>query len=133
MEYVGDLSPSSKAEFYYVNSQSTIYEYKGNNKSKHNYRIGYGFDITTINGWSIVTNLERFGASGKGYHNELYLSVGYVPIDEMKFSFEIDNSDKTKLEFVNKINEYDLKINSNYNLLSNTTDYSTNILISNNF
>ena len=51
----------------------------------------------------------------------------------MKFSFEIDNSDKTKLEFVNKINEYDLKINSNYNLLSNTTDYSTNILISNNF
>ena len=133
LEYVGDLSPSSKAEFYYVNSQSTIYEYKANNKSKHNYRIGYGFDITTINGWSIVTNLERFGASGKGYYNELYLSVGYVPIDEMKFSFEIDNSDKTKLEFANKINEYDLKINSNYNLFSNTTDHSTNIYISNNF
>ena len=33
----------------------------------------------------------------------------------MKFSFEIDNSDKTKLEFANKINEYDFKINSNYN------------------
>ena len=133
LEYVGDLSPSSKAEFYYVNSQSTIYEYKANNKSKHNYRIGYGFDITEINGWSIVTNLERFGASGKGYYNELYLSVGYVPIDEMKFSFEIDNSENTKLEFVNKINEYDLKINSNYNLFNNTTDHSTNILISNNF
>ena len=133
LEYVGDLSPSSKAEFYYVNSQSTIYEYKANNKSKHNYRIGYGFDITTINGWSIVTNLERFGASGKGYYNELYLSVGYVPIDEMKFSFEIDNSDNTKLEFANKINEYGLKINSNYNWFNNTTDHSTNILISNNF
>ncbi len=133
LEYVGDLSPSSKAEFYYVNSQSTIYEYEATNRSKHNYRIGYGFDVTKINGWSIVTNLERFGASGKGYHNELYLSVGYVPIDEMKFSFEIDNSENTKLEFANKLNEYDLKINSNYNLFSNTTDHSTNILISNNF
>ena len=133
LEYVGDLSPSSKAEFYYVNSQSTIYDYTAKNKSKHNYRIGYGFDITKINGWSIVTNLERFGASGKGYYNELYLSVGYVPIDEMKFSFEIDNSENTKLEFANKINKYDLKINSNYNLFSNTTDHSTNITISNNF
>ena len=133
LEYVGDLSPSSKAEFYYVNSQSTIYDYTAKNKSKHNYRIGYGFDITKINGWSIVTNLERFGASGKGYYNELYLSVGYVPIDEMKFSFEIDNSDNTKLEFANKINEYGLKINSNYNWFNNTTDHSTNILISNNF
>ena len=133
LEYVGDLSPSSKAEFYYVNSQSTKYEYKATNKSKHNYRIGYGFDVTKINGWSVVTNLERFGASGKGYYNELYLSVGYVPIDEMKFTFELDNSQNTNLEFANKINEFDLKINSNYNLFNDNSDYTTNLLISNNF
>ena len=60
LEYVGDFSPSSNAEFYYVNNQSTNYEYKSNNKSKHNYRIGYGFDITSISGWSIVTNFERY-------------------------------------------------------------------------
>ena len=72
LEYVGDLSPSSNAEFYYLNSQSTVYKYKANNKSKHNYRIGYGLDITTVTGWSIVTNFERFGASGKGYYNEFY-------------------------------------------------------------
>ena len=36
-------------------------------------------------------------------------------------------------EFANKINEYGLKINSNYNWFNNTTDHSTNILISNNF
>ena len=72
LEYVGDLSPSSNAEFYYLNNQSTVYKYKANNKSKHNYRIGYGLDITTVTGWSIVTNLERFGASGKGYYNEFF-------------------------------------------------------------
>ena len=88
LEYVGDLSPSSNAEFYFINSQSTIYKYKTNNESKHNYRIGYGFDITSISGWSVVTNFERFGASGKGYSNEFYLSLGYVPIDETKFAFQ---------------------------------------------
>ena len=133
LEYVGDLSPSSSAEFYYYNNQSSIYEYRSNNKSKHNYRIGYGFDMTSIRGWSIVTNFERFGARGKGYSNEVYLSLGYVPIDEMKFVFEINNANNTKLEFTNKIKEYDLKISSNYNFFSDIPDYGANILISNNF
>ena len=133
LEYVGDLSPSSNAEFYYLNNQNTVYEYKANNKSKHNYRIGYGFDVTSIMGWSIVTNFERFGAPGKGYFNEFYLLLGYVPIDEMKFTFELDDSNNTSLEFANKINEYDLKITSNYNFFSDIPDYSANILIINNF
>ena len=133
LEYVGDLSPSSSAEFYYYNNQSSIYEYRSNNKSKHNYRIGYGFDMSSIKGWSIVTNFERFGARGKGYSNEIYLSLGYVPIDEMKFVFEINNANNTKLEFTNKIKEYDLKISSNYNFFSDIPDYGANILISNNF
>ena len=133
LEYVGDLSPSSSAEFYYYNNQSSIYEYRSNNKSKHNYRIGYGFDMSSIKGWSIVTNFERFGARGKGYSNEIYISLGYVPIDEMKFVFEINNANNTKLEFTNKIKEYDLKISSNYNFFSDIPDYGANILISNNF
>ena len=133
LEYVGDISPSSSAEFYYVNNQNTIYDYRVNNNSKHNYRIGYGFDITSIKGWSIVTNFERFGARGKGYINEIYLSVGYVPIDEMKFTFEIDDINNTSLQFSNKISEYDLKITSNYNFFSNIPDYGANISISNSF
>ena len=133
LEYVGDLSPSSDAEFYYLNNQNNIYEYKTKNKSKHNYRIGYGFDITSLTGWSIVTNFERFGASGKGYYNEFYLLLGYVPIDDMKFSFEIQDLEQTSLEFANKINGYDLKITSSYNLFSDIPDYGANILISNNF
>ena len=74
LEYVGDLSSSSNAEFYYVNDLNTFYEYRTNNKSKHNYRIGYGFDVTSISGWSVVTNFERYGASGKGY----YLSLIHI-------------------------------------------------------
>lgn len=130
---MGDLSPSSNAEFYYINDQSTFYDYRTNNKPKHNYRIGYGFDVTSISGWSVVTNFERYGASGKGYYNEFYLLLGYVPIDDMKLSFEIDNSNITNLEFTNKINNYDLKVTSTYNLFSDIPDYNTNLTISNNF
>ena len=133
LEYVGDLSPSSNAEFYFVNSQSTIYKYKTNNESKHNYRIGYGFDITSISGWSVVTNFERFGASGKGYSNEFYLSLGYVPIDETKFAFQLNDFKNAGIDFTKKVNELDLKITTNYDFLSVVPNYNANISISNSF
>ena len=133
LEYIADLSQSSDAEFYYLNSQSTVYNYKADNKSKHNFRIGYGFDITSISGWSYVGNFERFQANGKGYSNEIYLSVGYVPIDEMKFMFDVNNFENTNLSLTNNINGFDLKMSSNYNFLSEVPDYGANIEISNKF
>ena len=71
LEYIADLSPSSDAEFYYLNSQSTVYNYKVDNNPKHNFRIGYGFDVTSISGWSLVGNFERF-QSVKSHSNEIY-------------------------------------------------------------
>ena len=126
LEYVGDFSPSSNAEFYYLNNQSTNYEYKANNKSKHNYRIGYGFDITYISGWSIVTNFERFGASGKGYVNELYLLLGYVPIDDIEYAMTFDN-DKASLSYKRDLNGFDIRMSSNYSLMSQIPDYGATI------
>ena len=132
LEYVGDISPSSSAEFYYVNNQNSIYNYRVNNYSKHNYRIGYGFDITSIKGWSIVTNFERFGARGKGYSNEIYLSVGYVPIDDTEYAMNLDN-DKASLTYIRNLNGFDIKMSSNYNLLGEIPDYGAILEISNKF
>ena len=133
LEYVADLSPSSDAEFYYLNSQSTVYNYKVDNKSKHNLRIGYGFDVTSITGWSLVGNFERLQSNGKGYSNDIYLSVGYVPIDEMKFVFDVNNFENTSLSLTNNLNGFDLKMSSNYNFLSDVPDYGANIEVSNKF
>ena len=133
LEYIADLSQSSDAEFYYLNSQSTVYNYKVDNKSKHNFRIGYGFDVTSISGWSLVGNFERFQSFGKSHSNEIYLSVGYVPIDEMKFMFDVNNFENTSLSLTNNINGFDLKMSSNYNLLSEVPDYGANIEVSNKF
>ena len=133
LEYIADLSPSSDAEFYYLNSQSTVYNHNVENKSKHNLRIGYGFDVTSISGWSFVGNFERFQSNGKGHSNEIYLSVGYVPIDEMKFVFDLNNFEKTSLSLTNNVNGFDLKMSSNYNFISDVPDYGANIEISNKF
>jgi len=132
LEYVADFSPSSNAEFYYVNNQSTNYEYKSNNKSSHNYRIGYGFDITSISGWSIVTNFERFGASGEGYVNELYLLLGYVPIDDIEYAMILDNN-KASLTYKRNLKGLDINISSNYNFMSEIPNYGASLEISNKF
>ena len=132
LEYIADLSPSSDAEFYYLNSQSTVYNYKVDNNPKHNFRIGYGFDVTSISGWSLVGNFERF-QSVKSHSNEIYLSVGYVPIDEMKFVFDVNNFNTTSLSLTNKVNGFDITVGSNYTLISEIPDYGANIEVSNKF
>ena len=131
-EFIVDLSPSSDAEFYYLNSQSTVYNYKVDNNPKGNFRIGYGFDVTSISGWSLVGNFERF-QSAKSHSNEIYLSVGYVPIDEMKFMFDINNFNNTSLSLTNKVNGFDITVGSNYTLMSEIPDYGANIEVSNKF
>ncbi len=133
IEYVGDLSSSSDAEFYFFNDQSTIYRYKSSNKSKHNYRIGYGIDTTSISGWSTVANFERFGSRGKGHTNEFYLSLGYVPIDEIKYAFKINDFKNAGLEFTKELNDLHFKINTNYDFLSVAPNYNANVLIINSF
>ena len=132
LEYIADLSPSSDAEFYYLSDQATVYNYKVDNKSKHNFKIGYGFDVTLISGWSLVGNFDRF-QSAKSHSNEIYLSVGYVPIDEMKFVFDMNNFENTSLSLTNNVNGFDLKMSSNYNFLSDVPDYGANIEVSNKF
>ena len=133
LEYIADLSPSSDAEFYYVNSQSTIYKYTPDSKAKHNYRIGYGFDTTSISGWSIVTNFERFKANGRGHSNEFYLSLGYVPIDEFKFALDLNYNENlnTGINIVKSINGFDLKFNIDADIDNNNKN--SNIFINKSF
>ena len=133
LDYIADISQSSDAEFYYLSDQSTVYNHKVDNKSKHNLKIGYGFDVNLISGWSLIGNFERFKANGKGYSNDIYFSVGYVPIDKMRFALDLNNFEDTYLSFTNKVNKFDLKMSSNYNFLGDAPDYGARIDISGKF
>ena len=69
----------------------------------------------------------------KSHSNEIYLSVGYVPIDEMKFVFDVNNFNTTSLSLTNKVNGFDITVGSNYTLMSEIPDYGANIEVSNKF
>ena len=130
LEYIANFSPSSDASVYYVNNQSTVYEYKVDNKADRNYRIGYGFDVTSISGWSVIANIERFKADDIGHTTEFYLSLGYVPIDGTKFAFDLKNNESAKAGFnISKnINGFDLKFDyENYLTKSNKDDHLANL------
>ena len=56
-----------------------------------------------------------------------------IPIDEIKYAFNINDFKSAGLEFTKKINDLDLKIISNYDFLSVIPNYNASILISNRF
>ena len=128
LEYVSDFSPSTEAEFYYLSDESTKYKLTIGNKSEDNYRIGYGFDVTSLSGWSVIANFERFITIGNGYVNEIYLSAGYVPLDGTKFAFNLINNNNLKAGFdISKnINGFEIKFDYENYLARSNKNNSTN-------
>ena len=127
-EYISDFSPSTDVELYYLNDESTKYKLTIGNKSEDNYRIGYGFDVTSLSGWSVIANFERFITIGNGYVNEIYLSAGYVPLDGTKFAFNLINNNNLKagFDFAKNINGFDFKFDYENNLNRSNKNNSAN-------
>ena len=48
----------------------------------------------------------------------------------MKFVFDVNNFKKTSLSLTNNVNEFDFKMSSNYNFLSEVPDYGAGIELS---
>ena len=113
---------------YYLNDESTKYKLTIGNKSEDNYRIGYGFDVTSLSGWSVIANFERFISIGSGYVNEIYLSAGYVPLDGTKFALNLINNNNMKagFDFAKNINGFDFKFDYENNLNTSNKDNSAN-------
>ena len=80
-----------------------------------------------------MVNFERFGARGKGYSNEFYFSVGYVPIDKTNFVFEFKDLKNIDLEFTKALDDFDLRLSTNYNFLGSAINHNTNISIGKSF
>ena len=59
LEYSANLSPTSKATVSYISDPNTDFTLSIDVKDIHSARAGFGFDILTINGWSVTTSYER--------------------------------------------------------------------------
>ena len=118
-----DFSPSSDATYRYL-SETTEYT-KSIGQDSKNLRANIGFDLITDNGFSIMTIYER-NQSDNSHSDTLYLGFGYIPTDDIEYAMTLDN-DKASLSYKRDLNGFDIRVNSNYNLMSSIPDYGATI------
>ena len=118
-----DFSPSSDATYRYL-SETTEYT-KSIDQDSKNLRANIGFDLVTDNGFSIMTIYER-NQSDNAHSDTLYIGFGYIPSDNNEYALSLDN-DKASLTYNKNLNGFDIRVNSNYNLMSSIPDYGATI------
>ena len=132
LEYILDFSPGSDAEFYYANDTNTRYSlnFDSDEESEHNIRVGYGFDVSSKKGWSVISNFERFYVVNNGYINEIYFSAGYVPINGTKFALDAKNNNfNSSLRVDKKIYGFNFKFDFENDLFNSSKDYLVNLSV----
>ena len=124
-----DFSPSSDATYRYL-SETTEYT-KSIDQDAMNARANIGFDLVTENGLSVMTIYER-NQSDNAHSDTLYLGFGYIPTDDIEYAMTLDN-DKASLNYKRDLNGFDIKVSSNYSLMSQIPDYGASVEVSNTF
>ena len=124
-----DFSPKSDATYRYL-SETTEYTKTIGQDSK-NIRANIGFDLITENGFSVMTVYER-NQSDNAHSDTLYLGFGYIPTDDIEYSMSLDN-DKASLNYKRDLNGFDIRMSSNYSLMSQIPDYGANIEVARTF
>ncbi len=120
-----DFSPSSDAKYRY-RSEGTEYTKTINQDSK-NLRANIGFDLLTNDGFSVMTIYER-NQSDNSHSDTLYLGFGYIPTDNIEYAITLDN-DKASLSYKRDLNGFDIRMSSNYSLMSQIPEYGANLEI----
>ena len=123
LELCLDFSPSSDATYRYL-SETTEYT-KAIDQDSKNLRANIGFDLINENGLSIMTIYER-NQSDNSHSDTLYFGLGYVPSDDIEYAMNLDNN-KAYLSYNRNLKGFDIRVNSNYDLMSSIPDYGATI------
>ncbi len=124
-----DFSPSSDATYRYL-SETTEYT-KSIDQDSKNLRANIGFDLVTDNGFSIMTIYER-NQSDNAHSDTLYLGFSFIPTDDIEYAMNLDN-DKASLSYKRDLNGFDIRMSSNYSLMSQIPEYGATLEIVNTF
>ena len=137
LEIVYDITPDVKLEYSNQGSSNvnttTIEKY-----SHKNIRGNIGSEAIYNNGLTLSLNYERFQHidSHRYSHTDSFLiKVGHIIEEDSEFAFNFDplKNNETSIDYTKNINGFDVKVSSNYSLMSEIPDYSANLEISNTF
>ena len=126
------VTPNVKLEYSNANT-ATIEKY-----SQKNIRGNIGSEAIYNNGLTLSLNYERFQHidSHRYSHTDSFLiKVGHIIEEDSEFAFNFDplKNNETSIDYTKNINGFDVKVSSNYSLMSKIPDYSANLEISNTF
>ena len=135
IEYIYDLTPNID---HYVKNHldNTTLKKTINTHSLHNVKGNIGFEYINPNGRTIAINYERFQSLDKsGHKDSLFIKFGSIKNHNANFDVIYDpiNNNNTKVSYLKKLGNFNLKLNSNYSLFSKIPDYGANIEISGTF
>ena len=134
LEFVYDYSPDVTFEYSYA-STSDIYYYKLANYSNKNIRVNYGYEELYDNNFTLSFNYERLqhlDTKKFSHTDSFFLKLGRIQQEDYEFALSLDalQDYKVRSHYLAKLGEYDLKVGSNYNFISEIPEYGAMIEIS---
>ena len=96
------------------------------NSSTHNFKSKLGFDYITNTGWDITSSYQRTQNKENGYSDALYFGANFTSRRNTEYAMSLDN-DKASLSYKRDLNGFDIRMSSNYSLMSEIPDYGANI------
>ena len=134
-QYGLDFSNSSEAKMNYVSDTSTIYTYTPGINSTHLLTAEVGFNYELQDHLKLIGIFKRIQGSGSQQTNHIRFGFHYISQRETEYAISLDGSDElmTGLNISKNINGFDIKVGSNYSLMSEIPDYGINLKISNKF
>ena len=134
-QYGLDFSNSSDAKMNYVSDTSTIYAYTPGINSTHLLTAEVGFNYELKDHLKLTGIFKRIQGSESQQTNNVRFGFHYISQRKTEYAMSLDGSDelKTGLNISKNINGFDIKLGSNYSLMSQIPDYGLNLEISNKF
>jgi hypothetical protein len=119
----------------YVSDTSTIYTYTPGINSTHLLTAEAGFNYELKDHLKLTGIFKRIQGSGSQQSNNVRFGFHYISQRETEYAMSLDGSDElmTGLNISKNINGFDIKLGSNYSLMSQVPDYGVNLKISNKF
>lgn len=126
-----DLSPSTDVSLNYVSDPNTKFTKSIDQQDEKSIKGKIGFDILTKSGWSLMTFYER-NQSENSHSDTIYLLTGYVSPKEEEYAMTLSDNELS-LEYKRNTNSFDIKLGSNYNLISKIPEYGATLEVSKKF
>ncbi len=127
-EYYADMSPSSQQKFSYE-SNGSAYTLKNINNATHNIIGGIGFDLISNNGLTLMTKYTRDQAKDNKNDN-FVIALDYKNSQRSFYSMSFQDS-LAKLSHNKELDNFQINLDSHYELFNKYPDYGLFIKLSN--